>query len=124
MKHTWTQQEAIELCVSIEAFAPKYGCHVALSGGCLYKIGQRKDCDIILYRIRQAPSIDFEGLFAEMAKMRITKLSGFGFCHKAIYQNKPIDFLSPEEAECGYPEYDPADKLTTADLLSNDPFNP
>ena len=113
----WTQQEAIELCVLLESFAPKFGAHIALSGGCLYKIGKRKDCDIIIYRIRQATMIDFEGFFEEAAKHGVTKLSGFGFCHKAIYNNKPIDFLSPEEAGEEYPESDPADKLTTDDLL-------
>lgn len=39
----WTQKEAIELCVKIEAICPKYGCHVALTGGLLYKEGERKD---------------------------------------------------------------------------------
>lgn len=118
----WTQQQAIDLCVAIEAFSPRFGCHVALSGGCLYKEGARKDVDIILYRIRQAPKIAFEELFEEMAKIGITKLSGFGFRHKAIYCGKHIDFLSPEEEGEGYPEdIDPADKLKTHDLLQ-DPF--
>lgn len=99
----WTQSDAIALCVELEKIAPKFGAHVALTGGCLYG-GTRKECDIILYRIRQAPKIDFEGLFEAMTKIGVTKLSGFGFCHKAIYQNKPIDFLSPEEAEGQYPE--------------------
>lgn len=102
--NSWTQHEAIALCVKLEKFAPKFGCHVALSGGCLYKEGPRKDVDIVLYRIRQAPAINFVGLFEEMEKMGVTKLSGFGFCHKSIYNGSHIDFLSPEEDEGEYPE--------------------
>ena len=49
----WTQQHAIELCKRIESVCPRYGCHVALTGGLLYKDGPRKDCDILFYRIRQ-----------------------------------------------------------------------
>ncbi len=115
----WTQQEAIELCVELEKFAPRFGCHVALSGGCLYKIGKRKDCDIILYRIRQSPVIAFEAFFDEAAKHGVTKLSGFGFCHKAIYEGKLIDFLSPEEAEGEYSDEENGDdaKMKASDHL-------
>lgn len=118
----WTQQQAIELCIKLEAFAPRFGCHIALSGGCLYKAGERKDCDIILYRIRQAPVIAFDAFFEECAKIGVTKLFGFGFCHKAIYDGKLIDFLSPEEAGEEYTEADPADKLKTHDLLQDPIF--
>ncbi len=110
--NTWTQQEAIELCVAIERIAPRFGCHVALSGGCLYKTGKRKDCDLILYRIRQSPVIRFDDLFEEMRKIGVEKISGFGFCHKAIFKGKKIDFLSPEEEgdEYGIDELDVVDK--------------
>lgn len=100
----------------IEQIAPKFGCHVALTGGCLYG-GSQKDCDIIIYRIRQCPQIDFDGLFGALHVIGVKKVSGFGFCHKATYQGKSIDFLSPEEDEGEYSEADPADKLTTDDLL-------
>ena len=93
----WTQPESIALCVELESICPAYGCHVALTGGLLYKKGTRKDCDIILYRIRQCEKIDFDGLFAALAGIGIVKVSGFGFCHKAEYNGKKIDFLSPEE---------------------------
>lgn len=115
MKRTWNQQEAIELCVLLEPICKEFGCHIALSGGCLYKIGERKDADLILYRIRQCPKIDFEGMFAAFEKAGVTKLSGFGFCHKAVYQGKPIDFLSPEEEGDEYPE-DSSEPLTEEDI--------
>lgn len=116
MSTPWTQRDAIELCVKLEAVAPKFGCHVALTGGCLY-YGSLKDCDVILYRIRQCPEIDFKGLFGAFAEIGVSKDSGFGFCHKATYEGKAIDFLLPEEDEGEYPAVDPADKLTTDDLL-------
>lgn len=34
----WTQQEAVDLCVIIESVCVEFGCHVALTGGLLYKI--------------------------------------------------------------------------------------
>ncbi len=99
----WKQSEAIALCIQIEAICPSFGCHVALTGGALYKQGPRKDCDLILYRIRQCPQIEFEGLFAALETIGVVKVSGFGFCHKAEFKGKRIDFLAPEE-EGGYGE--------------------
>ncbi len=97
----WTQEQAIELCVILENIVPAFGCHVALTGGLLYRQGPRKDCDIILYRIRQVKQVLFDDLFVELAKQGIEKTSGFGFCIKAKYNGKRIDFLMPEK-EGGY----------------------
>lgn len=98
LKPQWTQQQAIDLCVKIEKISPKYGCHVALTGGLLYKIGPRKDCDILLYRIRQVASIDWDGLFAALAEqLGVVKVSGFGWVYKAEYQGKAIDFFNPDD---------------------------
>ena len=105
-KPKWTQAEAIALCIKIEAIAPNFGAHIALSGGCLYKEGSRKDCDLILYRIRQCPKIKFEKLFDALLDIGVEKVSGFGFCHKLEYQGKKIDLLSPEEEGEEYPEED------------------
>lgn len=93
----WTQQEAIELCTVIEKLCPQHGCHVALTGGLLYKLCQRKDCDILFYRIRQAPKIDMEGLWHTLSVIGVEKKSGFGWCYKAVYKGKPMDCFFPEE---------------------------
>lgn len=94
----WTQQQAVELCWKIEHIAPTYGAHVALTGGCLYKKEERKDVDILFYRIRQVEKIDVEGLFLALQQiLGIYKESGFGWVYKAKYENKPIDFFFPEE---------------------------
>jgi len=102
----WTQPEAIALCAEIEAICPKFGCHVALTGGLLYKSGPRKDCDLLFYRIRQVDKIDFEGLWQALTKIGLEQTSGFGWCFKGHYYGKPVDMFSPEE-EGG--EYNPDD---------------
>ena len=58
-----TLYRAVEICRSIECECPKFGCHVALTGGTLYKDGERKDLDILFYRIRQVENIDYDSLF-------------------------------------------------------------
>lgn len=96
----WTQADAIELCVQLEAIAPKFGCHVGLTGGTLYKVGERKDCDVLLYRIRQQP-MDLPGLWTALCAAGITVQHDFGFCVKAKYGERRIDFLIPETTEGG-----------------------
>lgn len=93
----WTQAEAIDLCRKVEAICPAYGCHVALTGGTLYKDGPRKDLDILFYRIRQIAEIDEAGLFEALGGIGISKVSGFGWCHKAIFDGRNIDCFFPEE---------------------------
>jgi hypothetical protein len=96
-KQQWTQQEAIALCKLIEAIAPTYGAHVALTGGTLYKEGRRKDCDLILYRIRQVERIDVHGLLAALANtIGLTIVSHHGWCCKGTHQGKSVDILFPE----------------------------
>lgn len=102
----WDQDEAIALCIAIEAICPQYGCHVALTGGLLYKDGRRKDADILFYRIRQEPQIDVEGLFTALGQIGITKESGFGWCVKGKKDGKNIDFFFPESEGEDYPEKD------------------
>jgi hypothetical protein len=108
----WTQSQAIELCRLIEGICPKFGCHVALTGGCLYRDGERKDLDVLFYRIRQTPEIDHDGLFAALAEIGIEKTGGFGWCHKATFEGRKIDCFFPEE-DGDYPTETPmpTDKL-------------
>lgn len=110
--HYWTLMEAVELCRKIEEIAPKFGCHVALTGGTLYKDGKRKDLDLLFYRIRQVDSIDKEGLFGALGALNISVTSGFGWLHKAVIAEpdgkgsytafKNIDLFFPEEDGGGY----------------------
>lgn len=94
----WTQAEAIELCRKIEAVAPDCGCHVALTGGTLYKHGERKDADILFYRIRQIDSLDMKKLLGELKQIGL-KLKGklcYGWVQKATYNGKPLDLFFPD----------------------------
>lgn len=98
----WTRQDAVNLCVLIESVCPQYGCHVALTGGALYKPGERKDCDVLFYRIRQVAAIDQDGLFNALSELGIERQGGFGWVHKAIYQGKNIDMFFPEADDGEY----------------------
>jgi hypothetical protein len=89
------------ICREIEQVAPDFGCHVALTGGCLYKDGKRKDLDILFYRIRQVKGIDKEGLFKALEKLGISDISGFGWLHKAKKGKHSIDMFFPEENQGG-----------------------
>ena len=105
----WTLEEAVALCRKIEAICPAYGCHVALTGGTLYKHGPRKDCDLLFYRIRQIPVIFGEDLWVALAEIGFVKNKGYGWCFKATYEGKPVDCFFPEaydgaDANGEYPE--------------------
>lgn len=93
----WTREEAIALARIIETVCPTYGCHIALTGGLLYKDGTRKDADFLFYRIRQVDEIDKPGLFLALEALGVVEARGFGWCHKATWQGKAIDFFFPEE---------------------------
>lgn len=92
----WTTDEAIELCKLVEEFAPAHGFHVALTGGLLYKEGARKDCDIVLYRIRQHEG-DWPGFWDAAAKIGFYRDKSYGFCTKAHWRGKPVDVLDPDD---------------------------
>ncbi len=100
---------ALELCKKIEMVCPDFGCHVALTGGLLYKEGERKDCDVLFYRIRQREYIDYEGLFKELESIGIRQTSGFGWCWKAEYvkgnESFDMDLFFPEEVGGTYEEW-------------------
>lgn len=98
----WVQEDALALCALIEKFAPEYGCHVALTGGCLYKEGERKDVDIMFYRIRELDEIDEAGLLQRLGAEGFTIGKRFGWVVKATlpgelpWTTANIDFFFPE----------------------------
>ena len=108
-KSPWTLEEAIEVCRKVESFCPEYGCHVALTGGCLYKDGPRKDLDILFYRIRQIAKLDIEGLVGRLCVemgWRPTFLSGWIVKFTHIETNKTIDTFFPAEDGDFYPGHE------------------
>jgi hypothetical protein len=101
----WTQAQAIDLCRKIEAIAPTYGCHVALTGGTLYRDGERKDADILLYRIRQIEHINVDGLMNAMREIGVEPGRDYGWCYKATFRGRNIDFFFPEREGYEYPPH-------------------
>lgn len=97
-----TLEQAVNLCREVEKVCPEFGCHVALTGGSLYKDGERKDIDILFYRIRQEETIRMDGLWAALSGIGLDKISGFGWCHKAEYKGIPVDCFFPEEDKGEY----------------------
>jgi hypothetical protein len=118
VKTPWTQADAIELCVKVEAICTVFGCHVALTGGSLYKQGPRKDCDLLFYRIRQQPGIKLNELWDALKLIGLDYVSGFGFCQKATYQGKPVDCFFPEEKD-GDPYNSPEEEIAMPALVNH-----
>lgn len=108
---SFTLNQAIELCRKVEQFAPLHGCHVALTGGCLYKEGERKDVDILFYRIRQVEVINYEGLKSSLESIGFTDVDGFGWLWKGKYNNVDVDMFFPEEMEGGVYKANSADSI-------------
>lgn len=108
IKKTWNLAEAVELCRQIESFCPDYGYHVALTGGSLYKDGERKDVDIMFYTIRQRGDQNNEGLMEHLESIGAQILYGHEFgtawVTKAKYFGKSIDFFFPEVPKGEYHE--------------------
>lgn len=95
----WTLALAVDFCRTVEAICPVYGCHVALTGGCLYKEGERKDLDLVFYRIRQT-TINVVGLrYALEKELGVTFSPTNGWCLKAQWEGRNIDMFFPEEPD-------------------------
>lgn len=73
---TWTREYAIDACHVLEQALAPLGMHVALTGGCLYKEGPRKDLDVILYRhagMELAPFADLRPALSAIG-IRVTSI--------------------------------------------------
>jgi len=112
----WTQAQAVDLCRKIEIIAPQFGCHVALTGGTLYKDGERKDADILFYRIRQVDEIDVDGLVAALDGIGVKCGPDYGWCYKAKYEGRNIDFFFPERPGYDYPAHSSGIEVTRIDF--------
>lgn len=119
----WTQVEAIEFCRLVESVAPRFGAHVALTGGLLYKNGPRKDCDIVLYRIRERETpVDFAGLFAALIEHDVHLVDDFGWCKKLTWKGAKVDAFDPDD-DGEYPAKDHDDMPETKPVRGVDDFS-
>lgn len=101
----WTQTEAIELCRQVEQICPAFNCHVALTGGLLYKQGSRKDCDILFYSIR-GREIDKDGLRMALIEIGFDTFMDYGFVQKTRFKGKRVDVFFPEHPVSTDQDYD------------------
>lgn len=101
----WTLENARELIVKIESFAPKFGAHVALTGGVLYKEGLRKDIDIVFYRIRQAPVIHETDLINALKEIGFDIIKKHGWVTKAKFNGLSVDLLFVDTPTTAADEY-------------------
>ena len=100
----WTTEEAIALATKVEQICKNHGCHVALTGGCLYG-GSKKDCDLIIYRVRQADDIkqldlldDLEAVLGLRPDNRRVGSGDSSWCWKLrTADGKSVDLLFPDE---------------------------
>lgn len=94
------QQKGIELCQVLHKELKAYGYFPALTGGLLYKEGNRKDIDIVIYRHRQNVS-DFEmhDIESVLLKLGFTDIQYFGFATKSKWQGVRVDLFNPEARE-------------------------
>src|SRR5262245_6147372 len=94
----WEPYMAQVLCTLIEPIAEKYGAHVALTGGPLYKEGPRKDADILIYphgsRTVELTEIDFLKMLGELSNIGITLGDRRGSVQKASWGiGRAVDFF-------------------------------
>ena len=100
----WTHEEAIALCKSIEAICPQAGCHVALTGGCLYKDGPRGDLDLIFYSIRHL-RMDVKKLLTMLRAFGFDHITGGGWRYVGYIYDKKVDLLFPESPKSPGDDY-------------------
>lgn len=93
---TWTLMQAVRLCKQVERICPQFGCHVALTGGTLYKDGPRKDADLLFYCIRQVDRIDEEGLLEALKDLGFYIGKRHGWVTKSTYLGNDVDLFFPE----------------------------
>jgi hypothetical protein len=98
--------DAVHLCRFIEAFCPEYGCHIGLTGGCLYKDGERKDVDILFYRIRQIQQIDRDGLTGALKRFGLEFIGRYGWMQKMRWQETVVDIFFPETPQSEIDAYE------------------
>ena len=97
----WTTAEAIELCRKVEPIVVPFECHVALTGGLLYKDGKRKDCDLIIYRRgtngdEVLPELDRDAFMRALAGIDLLADRAFSRVIKCFYHGAPVDLIFTE----------------------------
>lgn len=91
----WTLTQALNLAKAIEAVCVQHHYHVALTGGLLYKGGDRKDADFIFYQVRWKTP-DREGLLKSLKELGIQFDTHVGWLEKCTFEGRQLDLMFPE----------------------------
>ena len=98
-------EEAKALCRDLYRVLNGVGIYPALTGGLLYKDGERKDIDIVLYRNRQQlQAFEIKDLEIVLKDIGIEITGHYGFVTKCTWRGFVVDLFNPETFEGG--EYD------------------
>jgi hypothetical protein len=92
-----TISDGINLCKLMQKELDEIGLFPALTGGLIYKDGQRKDIDIVIYRHRQKlrffETIDIK---KQLESIGIEITGFYGFVTKAKWNGFIVDIFNPE----------------------------
>lgn len=91
-----TRSQGIELCKIIYEKLSVKGYFPALTGGLIYKEGNRKDIDIVIYRNREMPSFEISDIHGLLVDCGLKDLKHFGFVTKADWNGVVVDLFNPE----------------------------
>lgn len=91
------QQTGIDICRALyEKLAP-HGYFPALTGGLLYKDGERKDCDIVIFRHRQMNEpFETQEINELLIDCGFTDIRHYGFVTKSKMGIFEVDIFNPE----------------------------
>lgn len=100
-----SKEMATLICTILYEVLAPVKVYPALTGGCLYKDGPRKDMDIVLYRDR---SVKYDPLMMNKVAIVLQPLGFshfefFGWCTKCKYKGYSIDLFDPEAEDGEYP---------------------
>ena len=88
---------AVKICrVLHEALNGEY--FPALTGGCLYKDGERKDVDIVIYRNRECSHFEISDIEDILAIVGFTDFVHHGFVTKCKFGMTDVDLFNPESS--------------------------
>lgn len=90
-------QAGIIICRELYRVLSEEGIFVGLTGGLLYKEGDRKDCDIVIYRHRQnREPFETRDIHDLLEKCGLTEIRHYGFVTKAKFATFEVDIFNPE----------------------------
>jgi hypothetical protein len=99
----WSQERAIEFCRQLEPLAEKYKGHIALTGGTLYKDGERKDVDIVVYNHGTMNEFDRAGFERALDQELGIAIDRFGYVSRGTTAaGCQIDFIYNAKLDDSY----------------------